>query len=68
MNQSFINQGNPLEEHFSRVNAEKKQGNLLKFILVFGLGALVGAVVINLYRNESNGIDINDYLTSEKSK
>ncbi len=67
MNQSFINQGNPLEEHFSRVNAEKKQGNQLNGILLFGLGALAGAALVYLYRNESNGIDINDYLTSEQS-
>ncbi len=67
MYQNSNNFINPLDEHFSRVNAGRKQGNNLKYFLFFGIGVLAGVVLTYLLRDESSGIDIEDYLKSEQS-
>ena len=67
MNQSFINQGNPLEEHLSRIHTKQNQGNWINYLIAFGLGIAVSALANYLINTKSNGIDINDYLNSDQS-
>ena len=67
MNQNFINQGNPLEEHFSRAHTKQNQSNWINYLIAFGLGIAATALAMYVINNNSSCVDINDYLNSDQS-